>query len=110
MLISLKDRTTGKFAPPLLVATVEEAKRSLIMCFLNGEKSMITQFPNQYDLYKVGDFDLCQGILTPINPEFLMNGMTAKLEAIENIKNSQVDMSTGTITSSLSGDEEKGEC
>lgn len=92
MIICLKDKAKGTFSSPMLVETIDEAKRSLIMCFMNGERSLITQFPSMYELYKVSEFDVKAGIMTPVNPEFIIDGYTAKLQAIENIKATQVDV------------------
>lgn len=101
MLISLKDKTTGKFGAPILCATEDEARRNLVMVFLSGEKSMITTFPSHYQLYSVGDFDVTDGILTPVAPKFIIDGITAKKLALEEIQAQQLD-----VTPSPSGDEE----
>ena len=92
MLVSLKDRATGKFNAPILVSCEEEAIRNLTMVFMDGQKSMITQFPSNYELYSVADFDVSSGIITPINPTFIINALTAKQNAIKCIQENQVDI------------------
>lgn len=106
MLVSLKDKAKGTFSAPILVESEEEAKRQLTMCFMSGEKSMLTQFPTQFELYSVGDFDVQSGIMNPINPQFIINGLTAKMNAIDVIQKSQVDV-VDSFASSPSGNDEK---
>lgn len=97
MLVSLKDRATGKFGAPILVSCEDEAVRNLTMVFMNGEKSMITQFPSNYELYSVADFDVSNGIITPLNPTFIINGLTAKQNAIKCIQENQVEITSERV-------------
>lgn len=92
MLISLKDRATGKFGAPIMVSTEDEAIRNLTMVFLEGQKNMISQFPSNYELYSIADFDVNTGMVVPKNPTFIVNGLTAKQNAIVTIQESQVDI------------------
>ena len=96
MLISLKDNAKGEFTAPMLVSSEEDAKRSFILCFMNGQNSMVAQFPSQFDLYEVGDFDLSTGIMRPINPRFIINGLTAKMEAIRTVESNQLCVEDST--------------
>lgn len=92
MLISLKDCAKGEFTAPMLVASDDEAKRTMIMLFMNGQDSMVTRFPSQFQLYDVGDFTISDGILTPTAPRFIIDGLTAKNEAIKTIQSSQLEV------------------
>lgn len=97
MLVSLKDRATATFGAPMLVATEEEAIRNLTMVFLNGQKSLITQFPSNYELYSVADFDVKTGTMIPKNPTFIINALTAKQKAISTIQENQVDVTSDKL-------------
>lgn len=110
MLVSLFDRSKGEFTSPMLVVSEDEAKRNLILAFMSGQDSLLSRFPSQFELYEVGDFRTNDGVLVPMNPRFIMNGLTAKEEAIKSIELSQIPSphhASTTITPSLSGDEDK---
>lgn len=63
---SIRDAKAKVFGPPFYKSTHGEAERALVM-LLKDEKSMINQFPEDYDLYHVGEYDDQTGVFAPLD-------------------------------------------
>lgn len=37
------------------------------------EKSSLAKYPQDYEVYEIGDYDETRGIIIPIEPKFVMN-------------------------------------
>ena len=59
---SVRDKKTEMFNPPFYQATHGEAERSFHR-LVNDPKTNINQFPEDYDLYYLGEFDDNKGQL-----------------------------------------------
>lgn len=63
---SVRDAKTEFFSPPFLAHTHGEAERNFKQA-CNDEQSKITKFPEDYDLYYLGDYDDNTGKMAPID-------------------------------------------
>lgn len=61
-LYSIEDVVLNRFMPPFFATCDEEAKRT-IKSTVDFSNSLISQFPNNYKLYFVGNFDTANGHL-----------------------------------------------
>lgn len=53
---AIKDLNADYFMQPMFMRTDSEAKRAFEIAVSNSE-SFLSQFPNQFDLYRIGTFD-----------------------------------------------------
>jgi len=63
---SIRDTKSETFAPPFLQKTNGEAERSFRQ-LANDEKSQICRYPEDYDLYLLGEYDDNTGKLSPFD-------------------------------------------
>lgn len=70
---SLHDTKAGRFTPPFLASSDEEAKRIVYMTASTGQASMLSQFPGDFTLYMVGTWDEDNGTVVPVELENLGN-------------------------------------
>ena len=62
---SVFDKKAGSFSSPIFMINDAIAKRSLSSVVFDS-KSTLNQFPDDYALYCVGDFDDVTGSLSPV--------------------------------------------
>lgn len=63
------------FNPPFISHTKGSAERTF-QKLVNDPQSDINQFPEDYDLYYVGDFDDTKGVMLPLDtPEHLVKAV-----------------------------------
>lgn len=69
-LVSIKDMKAQIFFKPNCVATLADALRSFELV-ANESDNLISQFPNDFRLYHLADFDTSTGEVTPLDPKDL---------------------------------------
>lgn len=75
------DRKAQYYLPPFVCRGDAEATRMFSEAVMTSE-TPISQYPADFDLVKVGSFDLETGVLTPENiPTLMLNGLVALTEA-----------------------------
>jgi len=75
---SIKDSKTQSFAPPFFNSTHGEAERTFVRITKNPQ-SVISEFPDDYDLFYVGEFDTATGKLTELQtPQHVVKASLAK--------------------------------
>jgi len=75
---SIRDNKTSGFSPVFCANYDEEAKRQMITMAAN-DKTNLYKFPGDFDLYRVGLFDLSTGRVSSCEvPEMLLTGVDAK--------------------------------
>lgn len=88
MLFSMFDVKVGTFGQLVTLENAELARRSLITTFLSGQESPVTQFPDDFILYEIGDFDIKTGeIKMHASPIKIITGF----EAVEAAKKYLLD-------------------
>lgn len=68
----IRDIKSNTFNRPFGGLTVEQVKRSIYASILQGN-SEIAQFPEDFELYLIADFDDQTGIITGQNPVMICN-------------------------------------
>lgn len=76
---SIFDKKVGCYAPPFSVSHEAQAVRDLQTAVRSGG-SQLSEYPEDFDLYYVGDFDDCQGRFTSENPVFVTNASALQVK------------------------------
>ena len=63
-LFALYDSKAQQFMDPFICPNADYARRSVKQLFLNGSKTLITQFPQDFFLYQLGEYNNQTGIIT----------------------------------------------
>jgi len=72
-LIAIKDIKAEAFQAPNFVNSEPEAIRS-VQSYMMTEQSNFTRFPEDYEIYNLGEFDTITGQLTPLpSPKFIIS-------------------------------------
>lgn len=75
---SIRDAKGDNFNPPFLKRTHGEAERDF-RTLVNDEKSMLAQYPDDYDLYYLGEFDDNSGKFTLVDsPQHIVKAVQVK--------------------------------
>lgn len=75
---SIRDSKAGVFNQPWFAKTHGEAERNFIQ-LSRDEKSMVSQFPEDYDLYFLGSYDDQSGKIEPLSaPEHVAKAVSVK--------------------------------
>lgn len=77
--IALYDAKANTYSPPFFSPTVDSAKRDFGM-LVNDGKSLQSQFPADFDLYLVGEYDCITATLRPVDRVHLANGVDVKIK------------------------------
>lgn len=64
--VSVRDSKTETFNQPFFARTIGEAERSFSE-LTKDPKSFVSKYPEDYDLYKVGEYDDQTGLLTALD-------------------------------------------
>ncbi len=86
---TIKDAQAAVFMKPTFFQTEEIAKRTFLQAVMNPNETM-GQFPADYTLYKVGQYDDESGTPQPQDPLRICNGeeiLNKKKEDVQRIKN-----------------------
>ena len=75
---SVFDRKAEEFAPPFLAQNDELAKRLVVASFSRGE-SIVTQWPEDFSLYFIGEFGSGNGALIPLDQSALVCSVSSIL-------------------------------
>jgi len=74
---SVRDQKTELFNTPFWQKSHGEAERNF-STLVRDEKSTIAQYPEDYDLYYIGDYDDAKGLLIPLDtPQHVMKAIQA---------------------------------
>lgn len=72
ILITLFDKKSSSYLPPLCYDHISQAIRAYIGFALQKPDASHIRFAEDFDLYDVGSFDVVSGVVTPtIPPEFV---------------------------------------
>lgn len=77
-LYCVKDIKLGKFAQPFSAPNKEIAKR-MLMSTVNAKGNQINEFPEDFQMFKLGEYDEDTGELTS-GVEFVINAIELKKE------------------------------
>lgn len=70
---AVRDVKTEIFLSPHFMHTHGEAERSFTQAVRDSDRNNpLSQFPNDYDLYHVGEYDDHNGLLKPVTPPTLI--------------------------------------
>lgn len=73
---SIRDQKAQVFNSPWFAKTHGEAERNF-RSLVNDEKSMVHQYPLDFDLYYLGDYDTDSGKLMPLDaPQHIMQAIS----------------------------------
>lgn len=76
--IVLYDAKANTYSSPFFSPTTEAAKRDFgLLC--NDGKSLQSQFPADFDLYLVGEYDTFTAVFRPVDRVHLANGVDVKI-------------------------------
>ena len=76
MLFSFRDVKTEKFGVLFEAVTFEDAVRSFCTLLKSGSNSLICQYPDDFILYHIGEFDIDSGLLRPLDsPVRVISGL-----------------------------------
>lgn len=79
-LYTVRDVKTGIYEVPLAQISHGEAERTF-QSLLKDSNSKISKYPEDFELYYLGDYDNLTGTVIPnSSPQFIMNGAAVKLE------------------------------
>lgn len=76
---SFRDTAAGRFGQPILEANEMTAVRGFKMA-INSQQGTMNFAPQDFDLYKIGEFDIEKGELIPELPCLVMTGVQAVVE------------------------------
>ena len=65
-LFAIRDAKGEIYGPPMVNLTNGEAERHFVM-MINDEKSMLSKYPEDFDLYFLGSYDTGTGKLEPLD-------------------------------------------
>lgn len=75
--VSIFDKKSGRFSPPVAYDSRQSAIRSFIMLLAAGD-SIPAHWPDDFDLYEVAAFDVISGRVTPLEtPDHILTGQSA---------------------------------
>lgn len=70
---AVKDRAVDAFGVPFFVKSAGEAMRSF-EDEVNRKESPFYAHPDDYDLYRIGEYDDASGLVTGVGPDLLSRG------------------------------------
>lgn len=76
----IKDEKSGAHYDPFTMSNTIDAQRAF-MQGMKSEKSIISQYPEDFNLYYIGDFDEMDGSINPQKPILMLTGKEAKEKA-----------------------------
>lgn len=88
LLISVFDKKSSTYAPPLTFDHISAALRSYIAFARQKPDAMQVQFSEDYDLYEVGQFEAVSGQVTPtIPPQYVESLIHVVAQARKEVSN-----------------------
>lgn len=86
------------FGSPFCCVNANIARRELSQVVNSEKHSPISQFPEDYDMYQIGEFNTESGELTAIDKKFICNGLEVK-QAWKEVKDEKTVSSPGQFQS-----------
>lgn len=75
--LAVRDRAVDAYGTPVFVSAVGQAVRSFVdEC--NRDDSQLSQHPEDFDLYLIGEYDQDRGQLLPLDPRQVAIGKDVK--------------------------------
>lgn len=72
-IFSIYDKKMDKYHNPMFVESIVEVQRQLVSV-IQDEKSLLAQFPTDYEIMNLGEFNQQTGEIIPLpKPLFMMN-------------------------------------
>lgn len=103
MLFSLFDNAAHVFGPLIAFESRELAIRNFVVAMLSNQKSAVRDFPDDFILYELGEFDNATGAILPNPaPVIVMTGFQA-LEASKNYLKRRREREKDIISDDLKG-------
>lgn len=81
-IMAIKDKAVESYGMPLVTRTVTEAIR-IFKNEVNREDSMMNKYPQDYDLYQIGEYDDLDGKVQSTTPTQVATGIEVKDNPIE---------------------------
>ena len=72
LVFAVYDKKMGEYGPPVAVSHVIEAER-WFDSLVNGE-GVVSRYPEDFALYRIGDYDAASGTMTAQAPVFIVDG------------------------------------
>ena len=73
----IKDEKSGAYYDPFTMGNTVDAQRTFMQA-MKTEKSMISQYPEDFNLYNIGEYDELKGMITATAPVMILTGKEAK--------------------------------
>lgn len=77
ILVSLYDKKASEYHPPYPFENLISALRAYMGAFGKNPEANIVKYPEDFDLYQVGEFDGVTGQVTPMLPPQYLESMQA---------------------------------
>nr|WAE43452.1 MAG: nonstructural protein [Microviridae sp.] len=75
---SIKDVKSGAYLTPMVCENHVDATRQFQRA-TNSDQSIIFEYPEDFELFYLGSFDIISGAITPLaTPEFIINALSLK--------------------------------
>jgi hypothetical protein len=72
LVYAVYDKKMAEYGPPVAVGHVIEAER-WFDSLVNGE-GVVSRYPEDFALYRIGDYDVASGTMTAEAPVFIVDG------------------------------------
>jgi len=72
LVFAVYDKKMAEYGPPVAVSHVIEAER-WFDSLVNGE-GVVSRYPEDFALYRIGDYDAASGTMTAQAPVFIVDG------------------------------------
>jgi hypothetical protein len=91
LVYAVYDKKMAEYGPPVAVGHVIEAER-WFDSLVNGE-GVVSRYPEDFALYRIGDYDVASGTMTAEAPVFIVDG--ASLVRSKEVQQDEGDDSDG---------------
>lgn len=91
LVFAVYDKKMAEYGPPVAVGHVIEAKR-WFDSLVNGE-GVVSRYPEDFALYRIGEYDAASGTMTAEAPVFIVDGVS--LVRSEEVQQDEGDDSDG---------------
>lgn len=79
MLFTIYDKKSNVFGQIFEARTSDEAKRIVISSCLKNPQSLVSVYPQDFDVYEIGDYDISTGVITGCSPTLISTGVELML-------------------------------
>lgn len=88
---SIYDSAAKAYATPFFMQNDGLAIRAFQSNVNSNEENNISKYPDQFTLFRVGEYDDENGLITSESPESLGNALTFKTDTVENELSKKID-------------------